>query len=114
MGENKIKQIIRTIFDKIFYEYEPVLGIVFICIIVYLRHSQDKELLKYIFESNDAESQSIEYLRFNNKLAEKVKEICIPFQMLLLKIVEDNVSNYQPGKLLSFREGERKNFFIKD
>ena len=104
MGENKIRQIIQTQFDNIFGEHEPILGIIFLRVIEHIRKSQDRELFKYLFESDNAKSQNTEYLRFNDKLAQMVKEICISFKMVLSNIAENQVINHQPEPLSPDKE----------
>jgi hypothetical protein len=104
MGDNKIRQIIQTQFDKIFGEYGPILGIIFLCVIEHIRKSQDRELFKYLFESDNAKSQNTEYLRFNDKLSQMVKEICISFKMVLSNIAENQVINHQPKPLSPDKE----------
>jgi len=98
-GEPRIKQIIQNQLEKNFYQYESIFGIVFYCFIEYIRNSQDRELFKYLFESDHANSQNIEWLQSYEKLVKKVNEISIPFRNLLLIIVEKYVTNYQPEQL---------------
>ena len=104
MGDNKIRQIIQTQFDKIFGEHEPILGIIFLCVIEHIRKSQDRELFNYLFESDNAKSQNTEYLRFNGKLSQMVKEICISFKRVLSNIAENQVINHQPEPLSPDKE----------
>ena len=72
----------------------------FYCVINYLRNSQDRQLIKHIFDSDNAESQNTEYtLQSNSKLDEMFKDICASFRSVLLKIVEICINSNQPGRL---------------
>jgi hypothetical protein len=104
MGENKIRQIIQTQFDKIFDKYDPMLYISFFIVIDYIRKSDDKELLKYLFEGDNAKSQNTEYLRYNDKIDQMVKEIRLSFKTELFKIAENNVINHQQEPLSRDKE----------
>jgi hypothetical protein len=93
LGDNKIRQIIQTQFDNILGKYELILHIELLCVIEYIRKSQDRELFKYLFESDNTKSQNSEY-RFNDKLAQMVNEIYTSFKVVLSYIAENSVVNH--------------------
>jgi hypothetical protein len=72
----------------------------FHCVINSLRNSQNRNLIKHIFDSDDAESQNTEYtLQCDRKLGEIFKEICSSFRRVMPKIVEICINSNQPGRL---------------
>ena len=99
-GSNKLDELTQNISSNIFGKQEPILKIMFYCVINYLRNSQDRQLIKHIFDSDNAESQNTEYtLQSNSKLDEMFKDICASFRGVLLKIVEICINSNQSGRL---------------
>jgi hypothetical protein len=96
LGENKINQLIQKCFSEIFDKHEPLLGIMFLSIIEFLRTSQDRGLLKYMLERHDAKILSLEQLWSNGNLAEMMKKIHNLFRIGSSQIVQNYVTNYQP------------------
>ena len=58
-GTLKLDEMTQNISHKIFGKDEPILRIMFDCVINSLRNSQDRQLIKHIFDSDNAESQNI-------------------------------------------------------
>ena len=99
-GTLKLDEMTQNISHQIFGKDEPILRIMFDCVINSLRNSQDRQLIKHIFDSDNAESQNSEYtLQSYSKLDEMFKDICASIRSVLPKIVEIYINSNQPGRL---------------
>jgi hypothetical protein len=94
MGAIKIEQLVQSSFDKIFNNFEPIISIMFLCVIIYLKNSPNRDYFAHFFDSNISGSQNTELIdKCNSKLSEMSRQTLINFRNILSQIIRNSVSS---------------------